>query len=166
MRKEKRTVVCHDRLGKLEKVPAAKLSWRPSVYGLLFKGTKVLLSPQWGGYDFPGGGMMIYETVEEGLKREFWEETGLKVEPVKIFHAETSFYMPQKRKDFWNVVMTFYLVKQVGGKISKDNFDEDEKKYAELAQWIEVKDVGKLKFYNSVDSPKLIREAYKIYKRK
>ena len=57
--------------------------------------------------------------------------------------------------------MGYYLRVQ-----SKDKFDEDEKKYADLAQWIEVRDVGKLKFYNSVDSPKLIRGAYKIYKKK
>lgn len=166
MRKDKKTVVCHDRLGKLKKVPADQLIWRPSVYGILFKGTKVLLSPQWDGYDFPGGGIMKHETVEQGLAREVWEETGLRVKSRQVIYVNTSFYTLSNGKEHWNTVLIYYLAKQVGGKLSKDNFDDDEKEYAKLAEWIEVKNVGKLKFYNPVDSPKLIREAYKIYKKK
>lgn len=160
----KKFVVCHDRFGSLKKVGAEKLIWRPSVYGILFKGTKILLSPQREGYDFPGGGVLIHETIEEALKREFWEETGLRVEPIKPVQTQTSFYMLQKG-GYWNVVMIFYLVRQVGGKLSKDNFDEDEKKYADLARWVEVKEALGLKFYNHIDNSKLIQEAYKIYKK-
>ena len=143
-----------------------KLKWRPSVYGILFKGTKVLLSPQWDGYDFPGGGIMIYETVGEGLKREFWEETGLRVISGRLVWVENSFFTPSRSEGYWHTILMYYLVKQIGGKLSKDNFDEEEKKYAKLARWVEVRDVSRLKFYNPVDSPKLIREAYKIYKNK
>ena len=49
-------VVCHDINGKLYKLNANRLTFRPSIYGILIKKNKVLLSKQWDGYDFPGGG--------------------------------------------------------------------------------------------------------------
>jgi 8-oxo-dGTP pyrophosphatase MutT (NUDIX family) len=157
-------VVCHDIYGKLYKVPAKKLIFRPSVYGILIKKNKVLLSKQWDGYDFPGGGAELHETIEQTLKREFWEETGLKIMPIKLLHAQSSFFYADLVKKFWNCQLFYFSVKKLSGKLSKKNFDKYEKKYAGLAEWIDLKKINKIKFYNSLgnkSSLKVINEVLK-----
>ena len=72
-------IVCHDLYKNKFVVSHKKLAWRPSVYGVLVERNKVLLSKQFSGYDFPGGGVNLTETLDEALKREFFEETGLKI---------------------------------------------------------------------------------------
>jgi 8-oxo-dGTP pyrophosphatase MutT (NUDIX family) len=58
------------------------------------------------GYDFPGGGVEIEETVEEALIREFVEETGIKVKVGVPFHCETQYFHPAhsatKKDQFWD----------------------------------------------------------------
>lgn len=144
-----KTVICHDQFGKLYKVDAKKLLFRPSVYGILIENDKILLSKQYDGYDFPGGGAELYETVEQTLKREFWEETGFRVKPIKLIYAGSSFHYSIARKKYWNCQMFYFLVKKIGGQLSTANFDEYEKKYADMAEWIDVKKIGRIKFYNT-----------------
>lgn len=157
-------VVCHDIHGKLYKVDAKKLIFRPSIYGILIKNHKILLSKQWDGYDFPGGGALIHETIEQTLTREFWEETGLKVKQGKIIYVGTTLYYSIVRKKYWNCQMFYFLVKRIGGRLSKANLDEEEKTYADMAEWIDIKKIGQLKFYNSLgtkNSVKIIKQALK-----
>lgn len=159
-------VICHDFKGKLYKVNASRLVFRPSIYGVLIEKNKVLLSRQWDGYDFPGGGAELHETIEETLRREFWEETGLKVKSIGILYLASSFYYAINKKKFWNCQLMYFLVKRVGGKLSTANFDEFEKKYLSLAQWVDIKKVNKIKFYNSIGQQniKLIKQALEYAK--
>lgn len=156
-------IICRDLKNNKFKVNANKLTFRPSVYGILIKDNKVLLSKQWNGYDMPGGGVKIYETLEEALKREFFEETGLKIKVLDPIYVKTDFFRPshsaKHRYEYWNCPMIYYLVKKVGGKISKDNFDDEEKIYANLPEWVDIKKIGKLKFFNSIDSSLVIKKA-------
>lgn len=157
-------VTCHDIYGKLYKVASSKLSFRPSVYGILIEKGKILLSKQWDGYDFPGGGAHLHETIEDTLKREFWEETGFKIKPIKLIYTGTSFYYSLVRKNYWNCQLFYFLVKKVGGKLSKAGFDDQEKIYADLAEWISIKDINKIEFRNTFGnrgSKKLIKQVLK-----
>jgi ADP-ribose pyrophosphatase YjhB (NUDIX family) len=157
-------IICHDSPGKLYKVDNKDLMWRPSVYGLLFDGDKILLSRQWDGYDFPGGGININETVEEGLMREFWEETGLKIRIGKVFYINTSFFKPSSRNEFWNSILIYYLCYKKSGKLNINNADEEEKKYIGLPEWVDIKDIKKIKFYNSSDNKDIIKKGYELVK--
>ncbi|MFA6306341.1 MAG: NUDIX domain-containing protein [Patescibacteria group bacterium] len=157
-------VVCRDINGKLYKVDAKKLTFRPSIYGILIEKNKILLSKQWDGYDFPGGGAELHETIEDTLKREFWEETGFKVKRGKIIYVGSSLFHSTMRKKYWNCQLFYFLVKKTGGKLSKDNFDEYEKKYTDMAEWIDIKKLNRIKFYNLLGnrgSGKLIKNALK-----
>lgn len=157
-------VTCHDINGKLYKVEAKKLTFRPSIYGILIEKNKILLSKQWDGYDFPGGGAELHETVDDTLTREFWEETGFKVKPIKIIYAGSSFFYAISIKKYWNCQLFYFLVKKTGGKLSKANFDGYEKKYVDLAEWIDIKKLNRIKFYNSLGnhgSIKIIKQALK-----
>lgn len=154
----------HNRQGRF--FPAHKLNFRPSVYGLMFKGNKVLLSRQWDGYDFPGGGVEISETVDAALRREFFEETGLKIARVGIVDAQTSFYFNTRTHLPYNAVLIYFLVKKVSGTISLANIAPGERSYMKMAEWVEVKKIDRLKFYSPINAVTLINKAFEIYRAK
>jgi 8-oxo-dGTP pyrophosphatase MutT (NUDIX family) len=162
---KKNKVICYDINGNKKEVDIKDLKFRPSAYGILIENGKILLSRQWGGYDFPGGGMEIGETIDEALEREFWEETGLKIKRGQSVICENSFFVPPFLEgESWNCQLLYFLCEKVGGELSKNNFDEHEKKYADMPEWVDLDAVDKLKFYNSVDSVKVIREAERLLK--
>lgn len=154
-------VIIHDRLWQEEEVDASELVFRPSVYGVLVENGKVLLSKQWDGYDWPGGGVDIHETIEQALKREFWEETGLKVEPQQILLADSVFYK-NRNGGKWNMVAIYYQCKKIAGDLSIANITGDENNYIDMPEWIDLEEAKKLKFYNSSDNVKLIEEVKKF----
>jgi 8-oxo-dGTP pyrophosphatase MutT (NUDIX family) len=158
-------ITCHDVNGKTCELASDKLVFRPSVYGVLIENNKVLLSKQWDGYDFPGGGVDLHETLEDALKREFAEETGVEIEIMQPVFCETSFFHPsyskKNKNQYWNCPLIYFLVRKVGGEISSANLDEEERKYAGKPEWIDVKKIDGIKFYNSVDSSKIVRNAQK-----
>lgn len=162
-------IICHDLNNNEFEIEANKLIFRPSVYGVLIKQDKILLSKQWDGYDFPGGGVDIHETVEEALKREFFEETGIKVELLAPIYCETSFFNPSHSKkcknQYWNCPLIYFLVKKVSGEISKDNFSKEEQNYADMPEWIDLDKISQIKFYNSVNNKKIIKNASDFLKR-
>ena len=146
-------------------VEVDKLFFRPSVYGVLIENNKILLSKQWDGYDFPGGGVEIYETISDALEREFWEETGLKVKQKEIVACESNFFkLPYGKGDrqYCNSILMYYVCEKIGGELSIAHFDEHEKEYADMPEWVDLDDLEKIKFYNSVDSVAIIKRAIKI----
>lgn len=159
--KEER-IICHDINNKETAVKVDQLVWRPSVYGLLIEEGRILLSSQRGGYDFPGGGVNLSETLAAALEREFFEETGLRVRVGQAISSQTSFYNSGVGGPFWNCPLMYFLVEKVGGELSLDYLDEEEKSYTDWPAWLDLKDIDNLKFYNSIDSPALIRQAIKI----
>lgn len=155
-------VTCEDIDKKPFKVKAEELIFRPSIYGLLFKGDKILLSKQWDGYDFPGGGIKKGELALEALKREFWEETGLHITPDKLITVTENFFISIESRKSLHGILIYYICKSPKGQISTKYFDIHEKTYLSAAQWIAIKDIKKIKFYNGVDSVKLIQQAYRL----
>lgn len=143
----------------------SKMKFRPSVYGVLVEDGKVFLSKQFDGYDFPGGEMEIDETIKEALQREFKEETGLEVEIGEILECRHDFWLTPFEKQHCNSILMYYSCKKIGGEISIDGFDEYEKQYAGMPEWIDIKDIDKIKFYNPVDSIAVIKKADKIIKK-
>jgi ADP-ribose pyrophosphatase YjhB (NUDIX family) len=157
-------VVCQNKNGKNFRVSANKLSFRPSIYGIILKNKKILLSRQWDGYDFPGGGIEKGETQKEALKREIKEETGLSVEIGELIDCCDSFFKPMLVEGEWHCILIYYLCKNPKGKLTTKNFDEYEKQYASLAEWIPLNKINKLKFYNTLgeNNIMLIKKALKI----
>lgn len=157
-------VFCHDINHKKRKIDANKLIFRPAVYGVLIERGKILLSKQWDGYDFPGGGVKINETIKQALEREFWEETGVKVKDKQIIACETSFFILPFSKKPTNSIVIYFLCKKISGKPSAAHLKGHETKYAGMPEWIDLKRINKIKFYNSVDSVKIIKKAVQITK--
>ena len=161
-------ILCHNTDKEEFEVDSDKFVFRPSAYGILFEDNKILLSKQWDGYDFPGGGVDIHEKVEEAVEREVFEETGIKCKTLETVHCETSFFHPshsKKKGRYWNSVLVYFLAKKISGELSIDNLDDEEKEYAGMPEWIDLGRIDKIKFYNSVDAVEIIKKAKEIYNR-
>jgi 8-oxo-dGTP pyrophosphatase MutT (NUDIX family) len=98
------------------------------------------------------------------LEREVWEETGLKVERGDVVTCESSFYFSDIKNEYYNSILMYYFCQRVGGELSIANLDEYEKDYAGMPKWIDLDDIKKIKFYNSIDSVKIINRAIKMIK--
>lgn len=87
--------------------------FRVAVSALIFEDEQVLLAHRrdidW--WNLPGGGMEAGETVDEALRREVHEETGLVVEIERLIGVYSK---PQKQE----VVLTFRC-HETGGKLKK-----------------------------------------------
>ena len=145
-------ITATDVYGKKYEVPVEKLIPTVHVYGIAIRedGT-ALISPQFDGYDWPGGTFELGESTIETLKREVKEETGYEVEPVKILGMYTSFFHHVKRNADYQSFLVFYLMKVVGGEISNEGFDEDEKEYAQTARWVDLNDLRKMRLACNLD---------------
>ena len=118
---------------------------RPSV--VLVKGTKILLlkSKYSSGefYLLPGGGNEGFETIEETAIRETKEETGYDIRIEKLLYL--SEWIEKERNK--NVLYIIFLGKINGGKETHLNDPCLEKGNIQAVEWIDVKDLNKIKFY-------------------
>jgi len=159
---ENKKVICRDVEGNTYEVQAKELTFRPSVYGIMIKDGKVLLSKQWDGYDFPGGGVDLGETLEEAVIREIKEETGYEARVKDIISIENSFFKLPFKGTFVQSLLIYYLCEVTGGEASTEFFDENEKNYADKPEWVSLDEISNIKFYNSVDSIKIINKAKEL----
>jgi len=94
-------------------MPTDSAQFRVAVSALLFDGQRVLLvlrrDIDW--WNLPGGGMELGETVEEAVKREVREETGLEVEVEQLVGVYSK---PQKQE----IVLAFRC-RKVGGVLTE-----------------------------------------------
>lgn len=144
-------VTTTDFYGKKYEVEKSDLIPSVHVYGVAVRDGKVLVSPQFDGYDWPGGTFELGEDTVETLKREFWEETGYEVEPVKLLGIYTSFFHHPKRNKDYQSFLVYYGVKITGGEISTEGFDADEKDYAQAARWMSLEELRKMRHACSID---------------
>ncbi len=121
---------------------------RIRVCGLLFKEDSLLLaqlhSPITGSLIWtpPGGGLQFGETMYECLKREFFEETGLKVEANQLVHVNEMIHGP------FHAVEFYFSVNRTGGALAAGVDPElpvDEQLLRDI-KWKPVKDIGNLPF--------------------
>ncbi len=155
--KPTKTVTCFDIEGKTYHVSVDKLTFRPAVYGVIIKDRKILLSKQWDGYDFPGGGINLGEPIESALIREVKEETGVEVKIGKIIHCDYSFFKLPFKGNFVHSIHLYYECRIVNGKLSTDFLDTQEKQYADKPEWVELNKVNEVKIYSSTDAGKILK---------
>jgi ADP-ribose pyrophosphatase YjhB (NUDIX family) len=63
--------------------------------GVMLKGNQVLLQqPEtFDFWTFPGGGVHFHETLQEAIEREWYEETGFKVEAKRLLYIIENFFL-------------------------------------------------------------------------
>ena len=104
-----------------------QLIWRPGTYAMIFndKGEILVLDNTANNlYDFPGGGLELWEQMPEGLKREVWEETGLEVEVGPMLHIQDKFYKTGGGSQ-WHALNIFFRATVTGGELRETIIDDE-----------------------------------------
>lgn len=125
-------IIAYDLLGKKHKVNLKNFKLRVSVYGILKERNKILLQrhPLSKQFGLPGGAIELGESINETLSREYYEETGLKVKPIKLIDITEDFFT--WRGENAQSILIFYEVKKIGGKLSPKHQDSAEARYIGL----------------------------------
>lgn len=94
-----------------EKPPDVVPRWRISAYALVSHDHKYLLVKQMGRTDWelPGGGVEISESVQDGVVREVYEETGyrIRVGAQPIYVGERKFFGLRDDACYKNVMLVY-----------------------------------------------------------
>ena len=124
--------------GNKIKVPKEKFQFRTSAYGIIKNDGKILLvnTRSSGKWFFPGGEVEIGESLEDAIKREVMEETGIEIKIEKFLtFKESYFYYDPLDQAFQNYGF-FYICKPKTFDLTEENqveFDE-----AEKPEWVEL----------------------------
>jgi len=146
---------------KYEGVPISELTWRPSVYGIVIKGDRILLCKHFGRYNLPGGSIELGESIEAALVREVKEETGIDVAQPRLVAADSNLFKLPFDGHFIQSILMYYACDAVGGELSTDGFDPDEKKYAEMAEWVPLATIDEWQITSSIDFRPYVKLAMK-----
>jgi len=90
---------------------------------LIFEQDRILLverghEPLKGYWSLPGGILETGETLEQGIRREVREETGLEVEPLSMFEVFERIMPDGAGKTEYHYVLIDYLCRPVGGTLA------------------------------------------------
>jgi len=148
-----------DIYGTVHDIKPDDITWRPSVYAIIVEDGKILLSPQFGGYVLPGGGVELEETLREALIREAREETGLDCQPIKhVDFKDIFFVLPgRENQEIVHSLCFFYDARVIGGTITTKYLEADEVPSTKQAEWIDLKSLDKLQWIGSIDFLAIIK---------
>ncbi|MFX3675159.1 MAG: NUDIX hydrolase [Paenisporosarcina sp.] len=115
------------------------------VYGICVENNKLLVINKNGGpyinrFDLPGGSLEEAESLSNAMRREFLEETGIKIEIIQNIGV-IDFMLPWEWKEFTDVhhIAVYYLVRQIGGIITEPlQFDGQDSLGAEWVSEIDI----------------------------
>ena len=107
--------------------PQAPISFSCRIYGILLKGNEVLMTRSrfmdFEFVNFPGGGIEIGEAPMDALKREYLEETGLTINPLRILYASQKRHLSTQRPR--QIVSLFWLVESIRGTLKESGNNDD-----------------------------------------
>jgi len=88
------SITAYDIFGRPHERSLKNFRFRVSVYGLLRRNDEILVNrhPLQSQYGLPGGGVEIGESMTAALIREFREETGLEIRPIRLLGVRESFF--------------------------------------------------------------------------
>lgn len=157
---DKKMVIAYDFEGNSHAVGIDSLAWRPGAYGIVIRDEAVLLVKQTNGYDLPGGGVELGETLEEAVIREVKEETGVIVAHPLIVGVKTGFYIPfqQSKDSAKQAVQSYFACEYKGGELSSDGFDDNELIFSIKSEWVPLRNLNSLRIGTNLDFRPLIKQ--------
>ena len=119
-----------------------KLIFRPAAYAVVIdKGNVLLLETKHTGkYWFPGGAVELGETLEESMKRELKEETGIEIEVEKFLKVNEIFFYYDPLDEAYHNFSFFYLCKPKTTTLMADDLVDPEEESIK-PRWISLKDL-------------------------
>jgi ADP-ribose pyrophosphatase YjhB (NUDIX family) len=139
-----KTIKCKNNFDEMVEISVDKFFFRPSVYALIVDGDEIVAMKNKGNgkFWFPGGGVELGERIEEALKREVKEETGLNIKVGKMVFYKENFFYYQPLDEAYHAFLFFFVCKVVGNKklISDKEVDDLESK---KPRWRKIKDINK-----------------------
>ena len=141
-------VECTTHYGKKKLLPKEKLTFRPSVYAIIVNDGNVLLlnTTHTGTYSLPGGGIEIGEPIEDDLKREVREETGLEIEIINFYRFEEQFFYYDPGEVAFHSFLFFYVCLPKTIQIRQDLKINDDS--VALPRWIKINELENQHFHN------------------
>ena len=91
--------------------------------------------PLKGLWSLPGGGLDAGERLEDGIRREVREETGLVVKPLGVFEVFERLHRDQRGRLEYHYVLIDYLCRATGGELKAADD-------ASSAEWVRRRDLA------------------------
>jgi len=137
-------VECTTLHGDKKMVSKDKLVLRPAGYAIVIDNGKVLLcnTKSTGKYWFPGGAVDLGEKLEDAIKREVREETGIEIKIEKFFLFKEIFFYYEPLDEAYQNFFFFYLCKPKTTELLSDD-KVDQKDESEKPRWVELKTIKK-----------------------
>ena len=139
-------IECLSIYDNLTLVPKEKLTFRPAVYAIIVNDGKILLVHLRCRDKFclPGGGVELGERVQEALRREVREETGIAIEIEQFaFFSERFLYLDPSDEAFHTLSLFFVCRPETTKLISDDQVDDSK---VEKPRWIELDSLSPERF--------------------
>jgi nucleoside triphosphatase len=132
------TTECISIYGNMVTLPTSKLVFRPSVYAIIEHEDQLLLirSRHGGKYALPGGGVELGERLEDALKREVMEETGIEIEIQQFVRVQEHFFYYDPLDHAYHSYLFFYACAPKTLELIPDSLVDDDD--AERPQWIDI----------------------------
>lgn len=127
------------------------------VGGVVIEEDRVLLirrgrEPLKGEWSIPGGMLELGENLKEGVRREVWEETGLKVRPLEALLVFDRIQKNGKRVQYHYVIVD-YVCRRTGGRLKSGSDVLD-------ARWVDRKELPEYRITPKAAS--VISEAFEF----
>lgn len=150
-------VECNSIKGGKISVPAEKLVFRPSVYGVIIHESKILMlsNKSNGKLFFPGGGINPAEKLSDALVREVREETGIEIEVGEFLYFKEQFFYWDPGDVAYHMFNFFYVCQPKTFILLNDNAVDDEE--AEKPRWVDL-DIVK----NTTDNLETVKEVFQL----
>jgi 8-oxo-dGTP pyrophosphatase MutT (NUDIX family) len=111
--------------GETITVPLQELFHRVSAYAVIIEENQILMvktsNNKW---YFPGGGVDIGETLQDGVKREAWEELGVEVVVGPLLYADDVVYFHDPIGNAAQLVRLFYECRPLAREFNFQNAEE------------------------------------------
>lgn len=116
---------------------------RPSCHAVIADGPRLVLverahEPYRGWWGLPGGAVELGETVEEALRREVREETGLDVDVGRFLTLKDAIACDARNRILYHYVILFFRATLLGGELRAGDD-------AARAVWAEAGDLGRFR---------------------
>ena len=135
-------VECTALHGNKKMISKDKLVFRPAGYAIVINNGKILLcnTKSTGKYWFPGGAVNLGEKLEDAIKREVREETGIEIEVGRLLLFKEFFFYYEPLDEAYQNFSFFYLCKPKTTDLLEDD-QVDQEDESEKPRWIDLKSI-------------------------